>query len=77
MTYYVVSEERLEYLEKQTLLMEALECGGVDNWADYGPSIEIMEDANDVDDMYDLVDLDERYQEVFDWTRDTLNQLTK
>ena len=64
MKYYIVDEKRLQYLEEQTMLMEALECGGVDNWGGFGTAIEIMEEANDVDDISDLIDLDTQYTET-------------
>lgn len=36
---YILTEVQLEKLLRRSLLLNALECGGVDNWSWYGESI--------------------------------------
>ena len=50
MIYCLVPKDELEDLLYDSLRLQALDCGGVDNWSGYGRSIEDFIEAAKVDD---------------------------
>lgn len=75
MTYCLVPKDELKDLLYDSLKLQALECGGVDNWSWYGESIgdfinaakadyNVPEDDDDFD-ISDMADVDvEGYRTV-------------
>ena len=75
MIYCLVPKDELEDLLYDSLRLQALDCGGVDNWSGYGRSIEdfieaakvdynVQEDDDDFD-ISDMADVDvEGYKTV-------------
>lgn len=75
MIYCLVPKDELEDLLYDSLRLQALDCGGVDNWSGYGRSIEdfieaakvdynVQEDDDDFD-ISDMADVDvEGYRTV-------------
>lgn len=49
MIYCLVPKDELEDLLYDSLRLQALDCGGVDNWSGYGRSIEDFIEAAKVD----------------------------
>ena len=75
MIYCLVPKDELEDLLYDSLRLQALDCGGVDNWSGYGQSIEDFIEAVKVDynvpeddddfDISDMADVDvEGYRTV-------------
>lgn len=75
MIYCLVPKDELKELLCDSLRLQALDCGGVDNWPNYGWSIEDFIEAAKVDynvpeddddfDISDMVDVDvEGYRTV-------------
>ena len=75
MIYCLVPKDELEDLLYDSLRLQALDCGGVDNWSGYGRSIEDFIEAAQVDynvpeddddfDISDMADVDvEDYRTV-------------
>ena len=75
MIYCLVPKDELEDLIYDSLRLQALDCGGVDNWSGYGRSIEDFIEAAKVDynvpegdddfDISDMADVDvEGYRTV-------------
>ena len=65
--YYKVSESKLRELIYDSLILCALQNGGVDNWEWYGASIHDFLEANSVqgEDEYDIAEKElENYEEV-------------
>ena len=46
MKYYKVPEDTLREFIYESMILAALENGGVDNWEWYGPSIKTFKEAN-------------------------------
>ena len=66
MIYCLVPKDELEDLLYDSLRLQALDCGGVDNWSGYGQSIEDFIEAVKVDynvpeddDDFDISDMAE------------------
>ena len=75
MIYCLVPKDELKDLLCDSLRLQALDCGGVDNWPNYGSSIEDFIEATKVDynvpedddnfDIGDMADVDvEGYRTV-------------
>lgn len=55
---YIIDEETLLNLLEDSAKLDALECGGVDDWVWYGASIKAMLEEYDVSSMEEVAEID-------------------